>query len=214
MTDHQKVLELIVRYHPHGGLDTSSKLFLHMVAVRHPDVLAHCERVALLAEGTASLLAKDAKAAFFAGLLHDIGKALMPATLFDGHNISAEEYALVKEHAYDGFTILREMHLFTALASGAHHAMYKAGYGIKTEDFPKEWGLASIKKVLEISTIVSICDFIDAATHRTTTLKDEAAGPDLIGMLERKYPDDLTVVHTALDLALQGLKGSSEAAPE
>jgi putative nucleotidyltransferase with HDIG domain len=198
---HQAVQDRITQYKPQGGLDVTSKLFLHMAAVRHPDVRDHCERVGLLAEAVAIKLDKDPKAAFFGGLLHDIGKAVLPAVLFDGHNISAEEYALVKEHAYDGFNILKDMHLFTALICGAHHAMYTAGYGASQEDFPKEWGLATVKKALEIATIVSICDFIDAFTHRTTTLKDGSAGPDLPSMLEKKYPNDLQVVRTALKCA-------------
>jgi len=198
---HQQVSDKITSYQPQGGLDTSSRLFIHMVSVRHPEVRDHCERVALLAEGVALKLEMDAKAAFFAGLLHDIGKAMLPASLFDGHNINAEEYALVKEHAYDGFTILKDMHLFTALCCGAHHAMYKAGYGVTQEDFPKEWGIFTVKKVLEVATIVSVADFIDAFTHRTTTIKDGTQGPTLSSMLEGKYPDDRLIVHTALKLA-------------
>jgi putative nucleotidyltransferase with HDIG domain len=198
---HQKVADKITGYQPQGGLDTSSKLFLHMSGVRHAEVRDHCERVALLAETTALKLEKDAKADFFAGLLHDIGKVLLPAELFDGHNIDSAEYSLVKEHAYDGFAALKDMHLFTALCCGAHHAMYKAGYGVSQEDFPKDWGIHTIKKVLEIATIISVCDFIDAFTHRTTTIKDGTTGSDLRSMLESKYPDDLLTVHTALKAA-------------
>jgi putative nucleotidyltransferase with HDIG domain len=198
---HDRVLEKIEGYQPQGGLDISSKLFLHMATVRHAEVRDHCERVALLAETTAFKLQKDAKATFFAGLLHDIGKVMLPAELFDGHNISSEEYALVKEHAYDGFRALKDMHLFTALCCGAHHAMYKAGYGLSQEDLPKDWGMSTVKKVLEIAAIVSICDFVDAYTHRTTTIKDGSQGPDLKTMLETKYPDDLQIVHTVLRAA-------------
>jgi len=174
-----------------------------MAGVRHADVRDHCERVALLAEGVARKLKMDAKAAFFAGLLHDIGKVMLPSELFDGHNINAAEYAQVKEHAYDGFLALKDMHLFTALCCGAHHAMYKAGYGVNQEDFPKEWGMASIKKVLEISAIVSVCDFLDAYTHRTTEIKDgsDKGTTSLTAMLETKYPDDLLIVETALKAA-------------
>ena len=91
----------------------------------------------------------DKKAAFFAGLLHDVGKIVLPADLFDGHNISAEEYARVKEHAIAGFRVLMQFHYFTALCAGLHHALYKKGYGLAIDDFPKEWGLETIKKVLE-----------------------------------------------------------------
>ena len=198
---HQKVQDRINFYHPSGGLDNSSRLFIHMAAVRHPEVRNHCERVGLLAEAVASKLEIDPKAAFFAGLLHDIGKVLMPSELFDGHNIDAAEYALVKDHAFDGFNLLKEMHLFTALCCGAHHAMYKAGYGLTQEDFPKDWSLNSIKKMLEISTIVSVCDFTDAFTNRKTEIKDGTMGTDLASMLESKYPNDPLIVRTALKAA-------------
>ena len=190
-TFHEKVLQRIDEYKPKGGLDTSSKMFLHMVSVKHPDVKNHCERVALLAESVALKNNKDPKASFFAGLLHDIGKTVLPFQLFDGHNIDAQEYARVKEHAYDGFSILQEMHLFTALCSGAHHAMYKSGYGISAKDLPKEWGLDTITKVLEIATIVSICDFVDAFTHRNTQIKDgsDISSQNLNDMLNKKYPN-------------------------
>ena len=195
---HQEVAEKITAYQPSGGLDTTSRLFIHMVSVRHPEVRDHCERVALLAERVALGAELDAKACFFAGLLHDIGKAMLPASLFDGHDIDAAEYALVKEHAYDGFAILRDMHLFTALCCGAHHALYKAGYGITQADFPKEWELATLHKVLEIAALVSICDFVDAYTHRKTEIKDGTAGADLASMLEGKYPNDRLLVREVL----------------
>lgn len=171
-----------------------------MVSVKHLDVRCHCERVALLAESVAKKYNKDPKATFFGGLLHDIGKTVLPFQLFDGHNIDASEYMLVKEHAFDGFSILQGMHLFTALCSGAHHAMYKAGYGISAEDLPKEWGLDTITKMLEIATIISICDFVDAATHRKTEIKDgsDAVAHDLRGMLQKKYPNHHAMIETAI----------------
>jgi len=198
---YQEVLRRIEEYKPQGGLDTSSKLFLHMVSVKHGEVRDHCAGVALLAEAVAIREKKDGKAAFFGGLFHDVGKAILPAQLFDGHNITAEEYATIKEHACFGFEILKDMHLFTAVCSGAHHAMYKAGYGITVDDLPKEWGLESVAKVLEIATIISICDFIDAFTHRKTQIRDgsDAAGPSLSAMLKAKYPNHGSTVEIAIE---------------
>lgn len=200
ITFHQKVLDRIDSYKPQGGLDNTSRIFIHMVSVKHPEVRDHCERVALLAEAVAIKQEKDAKAAFFGGLLHDIGKALLPSQLFDGHDISAEEYADVKEHAYIGFKVLKDIHLFIALCSGAHHAMRKMGYGVCLKDFPQEWGLATLTKVLEIAIIISICDFIDAFTHRKTEIRDgsNAQSQDLKGMLEHNYPDHKATVRIAL----------------
>lgn len=154
----------------------------------------------MLAERTAEILNKDKVAAFFGGLMHDIGKIVLPYNLFDGHNISPEEYAEVKNHVIAGFTILKDTHEFIALCAGIHHALYRSGYGLTLEDFPKNWSLATIKKVLEISAIISICDFIEAATHRKTVILDGSGdkSQSLPEMLRNKYPDDIQVVEAAL----------------
>ena len=190
----------INHYNPSGDLAHTSRLFLAFSEVNHNTTKKHVEKVALLSEETAKCLKKDAKAAFFAGLLHDIGKIFLPANLFDGHNITSEEYEYVKTHAIVGFKALKKYHLFTALCSGLHHNLYKAGYGISNDLFPSTWSPSTIKKVLEISTIISICDFVDAFTSRTTTIKDgsDKVKTDLKSMLYEKYSNDQIVVDAAL----------------
>lgn len=162
----------------------------------------HLEGVGLLSEGAAKKLGWDANAAFFGGLTHDIAKLLLPYHLFDGHNITAEEYAEVKKHSMQGFTALRPFHEFVALCAGLHHALSERGYGITIEDFPKDWSLATIKKVLEISALISICDFIDAFTHRETEIKDGSnkKSSNLEDMLKEKYPNDHRIIEAALQV--------------
>ncbi len=192
----------IKEYKPRGGLEHTAKLFLALCGVNHPQVKGHTERVALLAEATAKQLKKDPKAAFFAGLLHDIGKLILPYQLFDGHNIDNIEYAEVKKHALAGFEALKQLHYFTAFCAGLHHALYTAGYGLTIKDFPTDWSPATVKKVLEISVIISICDFIDAFMHRKTEIKDDSNKntANLKGMLEEKYPDEYQVIDIALKI--------------
>jgi len=207
------VLRKIKVYNPLGGLEHTARLFLAFSEVNHESTKRHVENVALLSEDTAKILKKDEKAAFFAGLLHDIGKMFLPASLFDGHEISSEEYAQVKDHAKMGFKALKKFHLFIALCAGLHHNLYKAGYGLFLVDFPSGWSPATIKKVLEISVIVSICDFIDAYTNRKTKIR-ENSGRDyskvsLKSMLYTKYPDDHQVVDAAL-LSQKALLSNTE----
>lgn len=198
--DH-KIRKKILSYDTKHGLSQTALFFLELSKVNHESTKNHVENVALLAEATAIKLKKDAKAAFFAGLLHDVGKLILPCNLFDGHNISSEEYALVKHHAQDGFKALMEMHMFTALCAGFHHNLYKAGYGVTIEDLPKKWSPATVKKVLDISTIVSICDFIEAFSSRSTKILDGSdKAPDLKGMLYEKYPNDLQIVDVVLSI--------------
>ena len=198
-----KVKRKIKEYGPEGGLDHTANLIIALCGINHKDVVGHVERVALLAEATAIRMKKDPKAAFFGGLLHDIGKLVLPFGLFDGHDIDAKEYVQVKTHALVGFEALREFHAFTALCAGFHHALYQRGYGLTVKDFPSEWNPATIKKVLEISMIISICDFVDAFTHRSTKIKDKsnATGLGLIGMLQEKYPDDHQMIGIILEEA-------------
>lgn len=190
----------IAAYQPKGGLDHTARLFLAVCSINHHGVKEHAERVALLAEATALTLEKDLKATFFAGLLHDFGKIMLPAELFQDKKISEHDFARIKTHAISAFRVLRQFHPFVALCAGLHHALYKMGYGLTLKDLPEEWSLATAKKVLDISTIISVCDFIDAATHRKTKLRGAKAREKQTWrqMLLEKYPDDHLVVKAAL----------------
>jgi len=196
----RRVKNRIEKYQPKGGLDQTAKIIFAITGINHLPVQEHCARVALLSEAIAKELKKDELAAFFGGLLHDVGKITQPHDFFDGHNISQEEYEEVKKHALAGFEILKESHLFVALCAGLHHGMYYKGYGLTIKDFPKDWHMGTVKKILELSAIVGICDFVDAFTHRTTKLKDgsDQKAPDLKGMLCAKYPDDIHIIDIAL----------------
>lgn len=200
-----KIERKIETYKAGGGLDHTARVFLALCGINHPEVKQHVERVALLTEAAAIRTKKDPKAAFFAGLLHDIGKLVLPSNLFDGHNIDREEYETVKTHAVAGFEALKGFHSFTALCAGLHHSLYRSGYGLDVSDFPEEWNPATIKKVLEISTIVSISDFTDAFSNRKTKIKTGETG-SLKEMLKKKYLDD----HALVDIVLEENKKIQE----
>lgn len=193
-----------IAYHdPDGQLDQTAKVISAVARIHHGSTLEHMQRVALMSEAVAAEFGWDQKAAFFGGLLHDIAKITLPAKLFDGHEIDEAEYEQIKTHAIKGFKILQSLsHNFTAMCAGLHHAMYAQGYGLTTVDFPKSWDAMTIKKVLELSAVISICDFIDAYTHRGTKLRDgsDKTGEDqLKDILYAKYPND----HRIVDVALQ-----------
>jgi putative nucleotidyltransferase with HDIG domain len=192
-------------FHPKGGLRISAEMFLNLSANKHQQVREHSIRVAFMSETVAIALKMDAKAAFFGGLLHDIGKIVLPYELYDGHNITADEYLVVKLHAKIGFETLKSLHLFTSVVCGLHHNMYKNGYGIDV--FPSEWNKDTVSKAIEISSIVSICDFIDAYTTRNTEIKDGYSGNNLIDMLHNKYPGNKTIVDVALDVLMLNSTG-------
>ena len=213
----RRVHNRIKKFAPSGKLDHTALLYRALAAISHPHVLAHTDRVALICEKVARKMKKDPKAAFFAGLLHDFGKIVLPHQLFDEHDISAQEYALIKSHSIAGFEALKDLHLFTALCAGLHHSLYHHGYGLTVEDFPKNWTPPIIRKVLGIATIVSICDFIDAYSHRKTKLRhspsatDKAQGMSLRDLLLKQYPDDEITIDIALKVNQEFLpEGSAQ----
>ena len=196
------ILRKIAAYEPKGGLDHTAKLFLKLASINHRNVKQHLERVALLSEEIAIRTGKDPKPAFFGGLMHDVAKLALSHDLFEDRNITDEEYQEIKKHAATGFEILKDFHMFTALCAGLHHALYKSGYGLTLKDFPPDWDLELVKKALDISVIISIADFIDAFTHRTTSIKDgsDKKSLSLEEMLKAKYPNDHKVVEIALQV--------------
>lgn len=200
MSYSKAVIRKINQYDVKGNLAHTSKFFLALCSINHLTTKEHMERVALLAEKVAKKLRKDVKATFFAGLLHDVGKITLPADLFDGYNIDSEKYEQVKAHAINSFNALKDFHLFSALVAGLHHNTYSSGYGITVKDFPKNFSVKTIKKVLDIAVIVSVCDFVDAFKNRKTEIKDGTQGPTLKDMLYNKYPDDTEVVDVVLSI--------------
>jgi putative nucleotidyltransferase with HDIG domain len=176
------------------------KFYFNLLKINHQPVLAHVKRVAFLSARTAFKLHKDPKAAFLGGIYHDIGKLTQPAALFEGRNITPEEYATVQQHALAGFVILKDRNYFTSLITGLHHNVAKdPGYGLFTKDLPPNLSPQTIKKLLDIATIVSICDFIDAYTTRTTKGFGIDNAP-LQDLLSKRFPQELDTIKTALQV--------------
>lgn len=196
-----------IKFHdPDGQLDQTARTIQAVARISHGSTLEHMQRVALMAEGVAAERGWDQKAAFFGGLLHDIAKITLPAKLFDGQDITEAEYEQIKTHALKGFKILKTLgHQFTAMCAGLHHAMYAQGYGLTIEDFPGGWNPSVCKKVLELSAVISICDFIDAFRHRGTQLRDgsDKDSVSLKDLLYAKYPDDHHTIDLALELVIE-----------
>ena len=197
------VAEKIDSYRPSGGLSHISRFVIALASINHKNVIDHMQRVALLSESVAIAYGSNPKAAFFSGLLHDVGKLIQVGELFDGHDISQEEYEEVKCHAKAGFESLRHIHGFVALCAGLHHAVGEHGYGLTEHDFPDDWSQATIHLVMEISFIISICDFIDAFKTRCTCLKGGSGAncDDLRGLLVAKYIGQEKLIDVALKQA-------------
>ncbi len=213
MSLEQEVDFWLARLNARNNLDHTARVILALGKINHSGTVAHMQRVALMCRFVAAKLGIDQRAAFFGGLLHDFGKFLLPAGLLAENNtppikrkLTADEMELIRTHAKNGFVALSELHGFTALCAGLHHAVYEHGYGITDDDFPTNWPPTLKETVKKFAVIISICDYIDAKISRSEdkTLDVSVLQIELAG----KFPDQEKIISAAL-AAAEVLKNSS-----
>lgn len=175
--------------------------FLASGETSYQKVTEHAWHVAILVKRVARQLGYDERLAFVAGLLHDLGKLTCPPDLFDGFEIDETEFVRVKRHAVAGYLELRHIDLELALIVGLHHAVYAGGYGILERDIPtNRFSQSEKERILELASIISICDYIDADLTRLTIIKDGQGREraDILMRLWNKYPGRQRMVLAAV----------------
>jgi putative nucleotidyltransferase with HDIG domain len=186
-----RMLELepvgLVRLSGETDLDVIAGAFADMIDTRTPRMGRHGHRVSEFAERTGAELGLDSRLRTDlrrAGLLHDIGKLLVPITFLEKPaELTDAERAVVDEHARTGAAILQRSRAFASLGPliVAHHERLD-GYGM----FPaiKDDGAAVASRVL------ALCDRYEAmtaerpyrpllTTEQVWTILDEVVGEPL-----------------------------------
>src|SRR5690554_3773003 len=123
----------------------------------------HSENVARIAQETARVMDLDddeIEAAYWTGMVHDIGKLLIPREILNKKGpLTDEEYELIKKHSYWSYKSLSKSSL---LGNIAHYVLYHherwdgRGYpdGLKGEEIPL------------VSQILALADSWDAMTSK------------------------------------------------
>lgn len=163
---HEKVAALVDDIS--GQLDRNASALFRVLQLKskHQYTYLHSVAVCTLMVNLARHLGMDeenVRALGLAGLLHDVGKVAIPDAVLDKPGrLSAEEFALVREHPERGMSLLQEDPTMPALAMEVclhHHERWDGtGYphGLKAADIslPARMG--------------AICDVYDALTsHRS-----------------------------------------------
>ncbi|HPQ38460.1 MAG TPA: HD-GYP domain-containing protein, partial [Synergistaceae bacterium] len=142
----------------------------------------HSESVALLGAQTAKALGlqeKEVQKTYWAGLVHDIGKILIPREILNKPGaLSSEEYELIKQHPALGHSVLTKTQRLEEVAPFVlhHHERWDgAGYpeGLRREGIP------------HIARILAVADAWDAMTsnraYRQALSRETARQEILLG---------------------------------
>lgn len=142
--------------------------WLGLLNEKHVPTYEHCIRVALTALRAAEHLNLDKNAFFYAGLLHDVGKLLIPKELLEKQEkFNEKDMEIMKMHPIFGYFILKETHPFSAEIALRHH-MHKPRNPYP-ELMPKNYApldQATEQLATFYSKIFSLIDFYDAIKTR------------------------------------------------
>ncbi|MBN2362404.1 MAG: HD domain-containing protein [Deltaproteobacteria bacterium] len=133
---------------------------LDLLSDYSPATYDHCRRVAALCHHLALALgcaADEVNAAFFAGLLHDIGKLVSPLAIIEKPApLTDDEWAVIEYHPSDGHRLIAHLvdDLRVTHAVEHHHERYD-GHG-----YPDCIGTCT-----RVTAIVAVADAYDAMTH-------------------------------------------------
>lgn len=155
--------------------------FAKSIDIKDKYTNGHSFRVAEYAGRIAEELGYDsarAETVHNIGLLHDIGKITIPDEILNKPGkLTEEEYAIMKQHAANGYEILKEIENVPDLALGAgyhHERIDGMGYpaGKKEEEIPK------------VAQIIAVADTFDAM-NSTRPYRRKMKMEDIIAELKR-----------------------------
>jgi putative nucleotidyltransferase with HDIG domain len=185
------------------GNQDDIRAYLTILKNRDEATYAHSVRVGILASKMAVYYAKpgvNSRMMLWAGLLHDVGKALIPSELLtkkDG--FTEEDKAAMEPHVLYGYDMLRGVHDFTAAIIVQHHTFGAQPYPKFVPPVP---GYMSTYATIinRAARLLALADYYDALMNRDNDkngskpltsrerrdiyMRDNADQKDLIELLE------------------------------
>ncbi len=127
----------------------------------------HSLRVAILLEAIAGFAGSDRKSLVYAGALHDIGKALIPAATLDitKKSWTRRDGRIMQRHVLSGYQLLQGCFDFTAEIILWHHRFQKGGYPRKRPPLLHGYSPQTLKIIIDHGRLLALADCYDAS-HR------------------------------------------------
>lgn len=158
----------------------------------------HTLRVAILCAKVGAFVHVDAKALFFAGLLHDVGKTLIPATTLGKTSGWTESDSRTMEpHVMRGYEMIRDRFDFTAEIILWHHRFQKNGYPSEIPSPLHDYCLGNKVMIPFYGRLLSLCDQFDAF-HRVNDKQRKVivpTGEDIMLLMREHNPDQVLLIH-------------------
>jgi HD-GYP domain-containing protein (c-di-GMP phosphodiesterase class II) len=143
--------------------------YLRILKLRDEPSYLHSIRVGLMAEKIGAFVQEPGvtpKMMLWAGLLHDIGKTLIPpGVLTKKTSFSREDYEAMEPHVKYGWDMLSHIHDYTAAIIVRHHQFGPKPYPAVLPPLPEYLnGRGPI--VHRAARLLALADYYDAMTHR------------------------------------------------
>jgi putative nucleotidyltransferase with HDIG domain len=176
--------------------------YLALLELKHKETLYHSIRVGLAAKGIAKHMKLDEKALLYAGLLHDVGKSMVPlSTLSKTEGWTDKDTEAMDEHVAKSYELLRDTFDFSAEIVAQHHLFQAHAYPAKPLQ-PLHEHTVEIQKAIESDgRILALADVYDAL-HRVNEkfggLKT-FSGEQVKEQMLRMNPDQVELIEELYD---------------
>ncbi|MDO8559074.1 MAG: HD domain-containing protein [bacterium] len=166
--------------------------YLTIIRLKDEATYWHCVRVALCGVKVAEALNLDFKPLFYAGLLHDIGKAAVDQDLLTKKHFTAADYEKMKPHVLHGYYLLRGVYNFSAEIILRHHRYYSDGYPKILPRSRVRYSKETKELIDHFAKVLAIIDFYDAATTRDNERSKEK---EVKALLIQKFPNESEIIN-------------------
>ncbi len=179
--------------------------YLKLLELKHTETFYHSIRVGLAARGIAKHLNMDEKALLYAGLLHDIGKSMVPlSTLSKTEGWTADDTAAMDEHVLKSYELLRDTFDFSAEIVKLHHRFQSRPYPEKVPEPLHPYTDDTKKKIESGGRMLALADVYDAL-HRINEKfggREAFSGDKVKEQMLQMNPDQTELVEELYDAGI------------